>query len=141
MTYKKANWIHQNYFRPENSRKFVESAAILMKLKYINFKLVYFDEFKINMKNEKSYTWSKIGKRGYIKRSVIESQYSSIIAFWQDHIYDIRPNDETNNSSDSLAFINDYIVLIWMSIKNNGRVQILCEIMPAYIKQMKSKKN
>ena len=107
MAHKKADWIHQNYFRPENSRKFVESVAILMKLKCKNFKLIYFDEFKINMRNEKSYTWSKIGRRGYIKRSAIESQYSFIIAFWEDHIYGIRPNDETNNSSDFLAFINE----------------------------------
>ena len=125
MTYKKADWIHQNYFRRENSRKFAESVAILMKLKYKNFKLIYYDEFKINMKNEKSYTWRKIVRRAYIKRSVVESQCSFIISFWEDHIYDIRPNDETNNSSDFLAFINDVYHIMLDVYKESWKSSII----------------
>ena len=68
---------------------------------------MYCDEFKINMRNEKPYTWSKIGRRGYVKHWVDETNLSFIIAFSADKIYGIRSNDSTNNSKDFLCFLDD----------------------------------
>ena len=105
--YKKADSLHINYFRLKNSRKFAESGGLLLKLHHQKFELIYFDEFKINIRNEKPYIWSKIGRRGYIKRSVDETKSSLIIAFSENKIYGVRPNDDTNDSTEFLSFIND----------------------------------
>ena len=91
-----------------------------MKLQYQEFELIYFDEFKINMRNEKPYLWSKIGNSGYFKRSVDETKFS-IIVFSENKIYGVKPKDNINCSFEFLSFINDVYQESWECIDDWDR--------------------
>ena len=107
MRYKKVDSIDVKVFQKDNIRKFVESSGTLMKLRNIEIQLVYIDEFKINVRKDKPYNWSPLGKRGYIKKSCNDLSYSFIVAFSRSNIYGLRPTDKTNTSMDFKWFLKE----------------------------------
>ena len=89
LSYKTLEKKHPTSTKPENWRKFFESAWVQSTLEKQGVELIYIDEFSINTRHLKYKGWSRIGHKGYISVNLEEFSMSFIWALSRERVYGI----------------------------------------------------
>ena len=89
LSYKTLEKKHPTSTRPENWRKFFESAWVQSILEKQGVELIYLDEFSINTRHLIYKGWSSVGHKGYISVNLEEFSMSFIWALSKERVYGI----------------------------------------------------
>ena len=88
--------------RKENIRKFFESAEIQLRFIENEYELIYIDEFTQNSRENRFYSWTRKGSKGFIEFEEDQFSMSFIIAFSWLKFYGVFGKAKI---TDSLSFI------------------------------------
>ena len=97
---------------PERKRDFIESAYLQYYLELQGYKLIFVDEFHVNMRSTSLYNWSKIGQPATLVADPDPWTMSFILGISKEMVEGILASDWSINSKSFTWFIYD----IW---KNN----------------------
>ena len=89
LSYKTLEKKYPTSTRPENWRKFFESAWVQSILEKQGVELIYLDEFCINTRHLIYKGWSSVGHKDYISVNLEEFSMSFILALSKERVYGI----------------------------------------------------
>ena len=125
-----------------NIRKLCESAALQIKMENKGIELIFIDEFSMNSKYNKLYTWSKIAEKGYVKVSYDNFSMFFVIAFSSRRFYGVWGSENMMTLVEIAKFLtnikrsrNDKSV--WWIICDNASIHV-SDLINKHLKEIKT---